>query len=68
MLRVEAIAHNVKGLRCGKIVEKLPIMLAKLQRMVIDFLNVVQAAHRSYLPDGALSRRRLAKASHADDE
>jgi len=54
VLRVEAIAHNVKGLRCGRIVEKLPTMLAKLQRMVVDFLNVVQAAHRSYLPDGVL--------------
>ncbi len=54
VLRVEAIAHNVKGLRCGKVVEKLPIMLIQLQRMVIDFLNVVQAAYRSYLPDDAL--------------
>jgi DNA-binding transcriptional ArsR family regulator len=56
VLRTEAIAHNVKGLRCGKSVEKLPIMLAALQRMVIDFLNVVQAAHHSYLPDGILDR------------
>ncbi len=54
VLRIEAIAHNVKGLRCGKSVEKLPIMLAELQRMVIDFLNVVQAAHHSFLPDGTL--------------
>jgi hypothetical protein len=54
VLRIEAIAHNVKGLRCGKSVEKLPIMLAELQRMVIDFLNLVQAAHISYLPDGIL--------------
>ena len=29
-------------------------MLAELQRMVIDFLNVVQAAHHSFLPDGIL--------------
>ena len=54
VLRIEAIAHNVKGLRCGKSVEKLPIMLAELQRMVIGFLNVVQAAHHSFLPDGIL--------------
>ena len=54
VLRVEAIAHNVKGLRCGKSVEKLPIMLDKLQRMVIDFLNVIQAAHHSFLPDGVM--------------
>ncbi len=54
VLRVEAIAHNVKGLRCGKSIERLPIMLAELQRMAIDFLNVVQAAHHSFLPDGVL--------------
>jgi len=36
-------------------VEKLSIMLGKLQRMVIDFLNVLQAAHLSFLPDGVLN-------------
>jgi hypothetical protein len=56
VLRTEAIAHNVKGLCRGKSVEKLPIMLAALRRMVIDFLNVVQAAHHSYLPNGILDR------------
>ena len=52
--RVEAIAHNVRALRCGRSVEKLSIMLAKLQRMAIDFLNVVHAAHSSFFDDGAL--------------
>ena len=56
VLRIEAIAHNTKGLRCGKLIEKLPIMLNKLQDMTIGFLNVVQAAHRSFLPDDALDR------------
>src|SRR5210317_1661425 len=54
VLRMEAIAHNTKGLRCGKVIEKLPIMLKKLQEMTIDFLNVVQAAHHSFLFDDAL--------------
>jgi len=54
VLRMEAIAHNTKGLRCGKVIEKLPIMLKKLQEMTIGFLNVVQAAHHSFLPDDAL--------------
>ena len=34
--------------------EKLPIMLAKLQRMTIDFLNVLQAAHCSFLEERLL--------------
>ena len=53
---VHLFRDNPKGLRCGKSIEKLPIMLAALQRMVIDFLNVVQAAHLSYLPERILDR------------
>jgi hypothetical protein len=54
VLRIEVIVHSVKELRCGKRLEKLPIMLARLQQMVIDFLNVVHAAHRGSLDAGAL--------------
>ena len=54
VLRVEVIVHNVKDLRCGSVLEKLPIMLARLQRMTIDFLNVLQAAHASFLEERLL--------------
>jgi hypothetical protein len=54
VLRIEVIVHSVKELRCGKRLEKLPIMLARLQRMLIEFLNVVHAAHRSSLDASAL--------------
>jgi hypothetical protein len=54
VLRIEVIVHSVKELRCGKRLEKLPIMLARLQRIVIDFLNVVHAAHLGSLDAGAL--------------
>ncbi len=54
VLRIEVIVHSVKTLRCGKRLEKLSILLARLQRMVIDFLNVVYAAHRSTLDADAL--------------
>jgi hypothetical protein len=54
VLRIEAIAHSVAALRCGKRLEKLSVALARLQRMVIDFLNVVHAAHLSSLDSGAL--------------
>ena len=53
VLRIEAIAHNVKELRCGKRLEKLPEVLSKMQTMVVDFLNIVQAAHISFLDEGA---------------
>lgn len=54
VLRIEVIVHSVKALRCGKRLEKLSIVLAKLQQMVIDFLNVVYAAHLSTLDVEAL--------------
>jgi len=54
VLRIEVIVHSVKDLRCGKRLEKLSIVPAKLQRMVIDFLNVVHAAHLGALDQGAL--------------
>ena len=53
-LRIEVIVHHVKALRCGQRLEKLSIVLAKLQRMVIDFLNVVYGAHRGTLQAGTL--------------
>ncbi len=56
VLRAEAIAHNTKDLRCGKALEKPSIMLAKLPRMGIGFLNAMHAAHVSYLPAGTLDR------------
>jgi hypothetical protein len=54
VLRIEVIVHSIKELRCGKRLEKLPIMLARLQRMVIDFLNVVHAAQLGSLDASAL--------------
>jgi hypothetical protein len=54
LLRIEAIAHNTKDLRCGRALRKLPIMLDKLRRMAIDFLNTVQAADRAFLHEAAL--------------
>jgi len=49
VLRVEVIVNNIEELRCGKRLEKLPGMLEKLEAMVVGFLEVVQAAHLSFV-------------------
>jgi len=49
VLRVEVIVNNIEELRCGKGLEKLPGMLARLEAMVVGFLEVVQAAHLSFI-------------------
>jgi hypothetical protein len=52
VLRVEIVAHNVKALHCRTGVERLPELLQKMQQNVTGFLNVVQAAHVSFLDEG----------------
>lgn len=54
LLRIEVVANHVADLRCGKRLERLPQMLDQLERMAVEFLAVVQAAHLSYLDTGAL--------------
>jgi len=52
VLRVEVVAHNVKDLRCGALVEKWPRLLETLEQYLNNFLNIVQAAHVSFLDEG----------------
>lgn len=59
VLRIEVVAHNVKELRCGKLVEKLPQLLDKMEKIAVDFLNVVQAAHVSFLDEGTFESMTL---------
>lgn len=56
VLRVEVVVNNVEELRCGKRLEKLPPMLEQLERMVVNFLAAVQAAHLSFLDSGTLDK------------
>jgi hypothetical protein len=53
VLRIEVVAHNVKALRCGTGMDKLPQLLQKMLEYVVGFLNAVQAAHVSFLDEGA---------------
>jgi hypothetical protein len=50
VLRIEMIARNVADLRCGKLLTHVPEMLAKMQRTLIEFLNVVQAVSHTTVP------------------
>ncbi len=52
VLRVEVVAHNVKDLHCGSLVEKLPQLLKTMEQYLHNFLNIVQAAHVSFLDEG----------------
>jgi hypothetical protein len=56
VLRIEVVVHNAKDLRCGKVLDKLPVLLQRMSGMLVRFLNVVQAAHLSFLDEGAYER------------
>ena len=56
VLRIEVVAHNVKDLRSGKILDKLPELLKRMREMLVRFLGTVQAAHVAFLDEGAFER------------
>jgi hypothetical protein len=50
VLRIELTVNHTAELRCGKGIEKLPELLERSQKIIVEFLSVVQAAHLSFLP------------------
>lgn len=52
ILRVEVVAHNTRDLRCGRVLDKLPVMLERMGGMLVRFLSTVQVAHISFLDEG----------------
>ena len=56
VLRIEVVVHNAKELRCGKVLQKLPLLLERMSGMLVRFLNTVQVAHVSFLDQGAFER------------
>jgi hypothetical protein len=53
VLRIEVVVHNAKELRSGKMLEKLPALLERMRDMLVRFLGTIQAAHVSFLDEGA---------------
>src|SRR5439155_246840 len=56
VLRIEVTVHNAKELRCGRMLDKLPALLERMREMLVRFLATVQAAHVSFLDEGAFER------------
>lgn len=54
VLRIEAIAHNVKALRCGNSLERFPQIVSLLRHMLIRFLNALRCADMAFLDQGLL--------------
>jgi hypothetical protein len=56
VLRIEVVAHNVKDLRGGKVLDKLPELLKRMREILVRLLGTVQAAHVAFLDEGAFER------------
>ncbi|MGH3684662.1 MAG: hypothetical protein ACRDSM_06345 [Pseudonocardiaceae bacterium] len=54
VLRFEAITHNTKQLRCGRVLEKFPDITNRLSGMVERFTTALDCVDVSFLPDGTL--------------
>lgn len=59
VLRFEAITHNTKQLRCGRILEKFPEITNRLAGMVERFCTTLDCVDVGFLPDGALDELSL---------
>jgi hypothetical protein len=54
VLRFEAITHNTKQLRCGRVLDKFPEITNRLAGMVEQFCTTLDCVDVSFLPDGTL--------------
>jgi hypothetical protein len=54
VLRIEAIAHNTKDLRCRRSIERLAEIVAALREMVERFLSVLRCVDAPFLDLGVL--------------
>src|SRR5664279_2169728 len=56
VLRFEAIVHNTKALHTGRVLEKFPVIVAKLAGMVDRFTSMLDCVDVAFLPDGILDQ------------
>jgi hypothetical protein len=54
VLRFEAITHNTKQLRCGRVLDKFPEITNRLAGMVEQFCTTLDCVDVGFLPDGTL--------------
>ena len=54
VLRLEATVHNTRELRCGRSLEKFPVIIARLAGMAERFATTLDCADISFIADGIL--------------
>ncbi|MFQ5647375.1 MAG: hypothetical protein ACE5GM_10625 [bacterium] len=59
VLRIEAVSHNTRYLRCGRVIENFPRIVNALKKILERFLQVLRAADISFLDTDALEKWHL---------
>lgn len=60
VLRFEAIVHNTSDLRCGRVLDKFPIIVTRLKGMLERFLTTLDCVDVAFIADDTLDRMPLA--------
>jgi hypothetical protein len=56
VLRIEAVAHNTQQLGCGRVVARLPTMIARLTDMLERFMTTLDCVDVAFISDEALDQ------------
>jgi hypothetical protein len=56
VLRFEAITHNTKQLRCGRVLDRFPEIISKLAGMVGRFCTTLDCVDTGFLPEDTLDQ------------
>ncbi len=56
VLRIEAIVHNTKELRCGRVLERFPIIVARLQQILERFMDNLYCMDAAFVSDDMLDQ------------
>jgi len=56
VLRFEAIVHNTRALRTGRVLDRFPEIVARLAGMVDRFTSMLDCVDVGFLPDGILDQ------------
>jgi hypothetical protein len=56
VLRFEAIVHNTRALRCGRVLDNFPTIIGKLASMVDRFTTTLDCVDHTFIADDLLDR------------
>ena len=51
VLRIEAVAHNTQELRCGRVVDRFPTIIARLRGMLERFMTTLDCVDAAFISD-----------------